>query len=308
MKPKLLITIDTELSTFPDGQGLWARVGDQEWGLGRMLGVFQSRCIPATFFLDVYGHDPSDLAEQRRAAELIVASGQDLQLHTHPGPAFDPARPQLRDYSLAEQQDIIEHGRSKILAWTGERPTCHRAGDWGADDTSLKALHSCGMRADFSASPWSTNCGIDRESIARNGWAQIGGMLCGIGTCFRDRITGRIRRVDIGGTSRHEVLDILSRRIDPFVLTLHSFSLVRFNRSRTRFSAEPDYITRLLEVCRIASDVYGYQISTVSQAVTDLELVGEHGLRSSPLPTTTVMASGAGILRSVHGRLVSLSS
>jgi len=112
MAPRLLITVDTELSNFPRPHGISGRVGGEEWGLRRMIDVLESLGLRGTFFLDPYGGNEPDLAEQRWAAELVVARGHDLQLHTHPGPAFDPARAQLRDYSLGEQEEIIELGLS----------------------------------------------------------------------------------------------------------------------------------------------------------------------------------------------------
>jgi hypothetical protein len=308
VKPSFLITVDTELSNFPDGQGLWGRIGDQSWGLARMLDDFDSMGVVGTFFLDVYAKSDRDVAEQRRAAELIFSRGHDLQLHTHPAPAFDPARPRLRDYTLAEQCDIIEFGCQRIQDWTGHRPTLHRAGDWGADSNSLQALKRQGMRADFSASPWSPNCGIDPEAIRCNGWLRIDDMLCGLGSCYRDRLTGRVRRVDIGGTSFREVLDVLAIRTDPFILTLHSFSLMRFDRSRTRFQGDPLYVERLRETCRLARDVHGYQLLTASQAVAQIESRPGEALHSTPLPRTNYIASTAGILKSIRVRLAAATT
>lgn len=299
----LLITIDTELSNFPDGQGLWGRVGQERWGLGRMVDELDRLGVKGTFFLDVYGRVDSDVAEQRRAAELIASRGHDLQLHTHPGPAFDPQRPRLRDYDETEQAEIIAFGLDRIENWTGHRPTLHRAGDWGADDRSLRALTRMGIEADFSVSPWSPNCGIDHLAVQCNGWANVDGMLCGIGTCFRDRVTGRVRRVDIGGTSYKEVLDVLSRRIDPFILTLHSFSLMRFNRDRTTFKGDGRYLDRLRDLCTRASREHGYEVRTAVQVVAALKAAGADRETAWPMPTTTPLASAAGIIKSIHGRL-----
>ena len=305
MKPRLLITVDTELSNFPDAQGLWGRVGNEDWGLERLLDEFDSLQIAATFFVDVYGGDARQAGEQRRAVERIHARGHDVQLHTHPGPAFDPARPRLRDYSLAEQQEIVESGCRRMEQWIGERPVLHRAGDWGADNVTLQALKRCGMRADFSASPWSRDCGIVSDAIVDNGWARIEGMLCGLGTCYRDRITGRIRRVDLGGASFREVREIVARGIDPLFITLHSFSLLRFNRARTRFSGDDDYLRRLRSLCVIARERHGYQSSTALEAVQALEGCADASLPRSALPTSTVLSSGTGILKSISGRFMS---
>ncbi len=304
MPTDLLITVDTELSNFPDGQGLWGRVDGREWGLPRMLEVFRELGVRATFFLDVYAGNERDLAQQRRAAELIAKDGHDLQLHTHPGPAFDPKRARLRDYELAEQKEILEFGRGRIAEWTGVRATLHRAGDWGADHRSLRALLDTGFDADFSACAWSANCALDRAAISGNGWTWIDAMLCGVGTGYRDRITGRLRRVDLGGVSFAEVEDMLSRRIDPLILTLHSFSLVHYNRARTHFAPDPGYEEKLARFCRIARDAEGYRIVTAREAVTGLKDNPGAVLPWAALPTSRTAASCAGIVKSVRNRVL----
>lgn len=303
MKPHLLITVDTELSNFPDNYGLWGRPSGQDWGLVRMLDVFRELGIPGTFFVDVYAGRPKDLAEQRRAVEAIAAAGQDVQLHTHPSPAFDAARPRLRDYSLDEQKQILTHGARLIEEWTGQRPTLHRAGDWGVNPESLEALRQTGFRADFSASAWSGNCGLDRESIRFNGWTRLDGLLCGVGTCFQDRLLGRLRRVDLGGISFVEVREILGRGIDPMILTLHSFSFMTYNRARTRFFANPAYVERLRDFVGEAVRTWGYELSSAAAAVAEIEARPEAPLPRSPLPVASAWASAAGLARSAYGRI-----
>lgn len=304
LQPRLLITVDTELfSKSPKSQGLWGRVGGEEWGLVRLLAVFAELEVKATFFLDAYAGNEGDLAEQRRAAELVCARGQDLQLHTHPGQSFDRTRQRLRDYSLPEQEEIVEFGCRRIEQWTGKRPFLHRAGDWGADERTLEVLRRRGFRADFSASPWSQNCGFDPKWIAGNGWTRQEGMLCGVGTCYRDRLTGRTRRVDLGGTSFRETEEMLSRGIDPLILTLHSFSLLRYNRARTRFAPHPEYVERLRAFCGLARTQWGYQIISAREAVAEIQECPDAALPWSNLPTSSVGSSCAGLLKSVRARL-----
>lgn len=307
MSPQLLITVDTELSNFPDGQGLWGRVGSGNWGLERMIAAFNTNALRATFFLDVYGKTDAELAHQKNAAKLIAESGHDLQLHTHPAPAFDRKRHQLRDYTLAEQREIIRQGADRIYDWTGTRPVLHRAGDWAADHHSLQALRDYGFRADFSASSWSKNCGIDPQAINGNGWTKIDGMLCGVGTCYRDRLTGRLRRLDIGGVSFRELRDILAHRVNPLFLTLHSFSFLKFNHMRTKFRAFPDYVEELARFSYMAQGQWGYRSITALEAVTEIENLMPSQLPWAPFPTSGVTASAAGIVKSIRGRVVAFS-
>jgi peptidoglycan/xylan/chitin deacetylase (PgdA/CDA1 family) len=301
---KLLVTVDTELSNFPDGMGLWGRIDGQDWGLARLIRELDAAGIRGTFFLDAYGGDDAAVAEQRRAAELIVRSGHDLQLHTHPGPAFERARDQLKHYSVEEQERVIALGVERIAAWSGTRPVLHRAGDWAASHESLQVLRRLGFRADFSSSPWSRSCGIDRSLVMGNGWTRIEGLLCGVGTCYRDRLTGRLRRVDLGGVSFRESMEILARDVDPFLLTLHSFSLLRYDGTRTRFAADPQVLADLVRLVDAARR-RGYETATALQAVEEVERLPE--LPWQPLPSTGALASAVGILKSVRGRLTALN-
>jgi hypothetical protein len=303
MKPHLLITVDTELSNFPGTYGLWGRPGGEDWGLPRMLKIFGELGIPGTFFVDVYAGRPEPLAEQRRAVEAIAAAGQDVQLHTHPGPAFDPARPRMRDYSLGEQQQILQRGARLIEEWSGRRPTLHRGGDWGVNRESLEALRQTGFRADFSASVWSGDCALDRASIGFNGWGRLDGLLCGVGTCYRDRLLGRLRRVDLGGASFAEVREMLGRGANPMILTLHSFSFMSYNRARTRFYPNPAYVERLRTFVDEAVRTWGYRPSSAAAAVAEIEALPDASLPRAALPVASAWASAAGLAKSVYGRI-----
>jgi len=302
-QPRFLITIDTELSNFPRPLGLSSRLAGQDWGVRRMIDVLDDLDVRATFFLDVYAGNDQDLGEQQRAAEMIATAGHDLQLHTHPGPAFDPRRERLRDYSPAEQEEILALGCDRIREWTGTRPLLHRAGDWAADQHSLEALSHRGFRADFSASPWSRDCGLPEEIVNGNGWKRSAGLLCGVGTCYRDWLTGRVRRVDLGGVSFREATDVLAMQIDPLILTLHSFSFLRYNRSRTHVAPFPDYIERLRRYCTLARERWHYRLSCALDAVTEIESRPGAALPWSELRSSHSLSSCAGLLKSVRERL-----
>jgi peptidoglycan/xylan/chitin deacetylase (PgdA/CDA1 family) len=301
--PRFLITVDTELSNFPGPLGISSRLAGEDWGVERMIEVFAGLGVRATFFLDVYAANAPDLNEQRRAAETIVAGGHDLQLHTHPGPAFDARRARLSDYTLEEQREILELGCSRFKEWTGTRPVLHRAGDWAADSRTLEALRQQGFHADFSASPWSRDCALPRELVAGNGWKRSAGLLCGVGTCYVDRLTGRIRRVDLGGVSFREAAEVLASRIDPFILTLHSFSFLRYNKSRTRVAPFPEYIARLRRYCALAREQWGYRIVSALEAAAEIESQPDATLPWSALPTSRSLSSCVGLLKSVRERL-----
>jgi peptidoglycan/xylan/chitin deacetylase (PgdA/CDA1 family) len=300
--PRLLITVDTELSSFPGSQGLWGRVDGEQWGLPKLIALFEEAGVRATFFVDAYAAGADRLAEQARAARVAAAAGHDVQLHTHPAESFDRERGQMRRYDAGEQARILEFGRARLAEWSGRAPVLHRAGDWAADRRTLAALRQLGFRADFSACPWARDCALEGSIMAGNGWTRMEGLLCGVGTCYRDRLTGRIRRLDLGGSSFAEAADIVARDLDPLILTLHSFSLLRYDRSRTRFAPDPAYASRLRRFCELAM-ARGYVSSTALDAVADVESRADAALPWQPLPTTLAWSSCAGIFKSAAGRL-----
>lgn len=303
MSPSLLITVDTELTWFPDAQGLWGRVGHKEYGLHHILDVFDELNIKATFFLDVYGKKEQDVSEQRKAGELIAGKAQDLQLHTHPAPTFDHKRRMLNEYSLAEQEDILAFGRNRIQKWTGCLATVHRAGSWAANNDTLVALKRLGFLGDFSGCLWGRHCDIERQLIDGNGWARINGIVCGVGTCYRDRLTRRIRRIDLGGCSFVEVREMLAKRIDPLFLTLHSFSFLKYNKTRTRFGYAGDYVSRFRHFCQMATTQHGYAIVTANDMVVQLTRLSDDELRWGRMPTSSYLSSFGGIVKSALDRL-----
>jgi len=295
-----IIAADIELSNFPGEQGLWGRIGGESWGLPRLLDELAQLEVPATMFVDVYGGEPQAIAAQEKACSLIVKHGQDLQLHTHPAPAFDPRREQIRDYAFEEQLQILSFGRDRIRRWTGVEASVHRAGDWAANSDTLRALDQLGFVADFSASAWSRSCGIPGASGMGNGWQLIDGMLCAAGTCYRDRLTGRIRRMDLGGVSMAEVRDCIHSAVDPLILTPHSFSLMRFNLARTRFRPDRDYVRRLHRYVRMVREA-GYRFLTARDAALGARArLAPHAMQ--PLPMSSLPASISGVAKSLAER------
>jgi hypothetical protein len=129
----------------------------------------------------------------------------------------------------------------------------------------------------------------------------VGGLLCAVGTCYRDRLTGRVKRVDVGARSEAETTDIMGWGVEPLMLTLHSFSFLRFDRRRTRFDADEGYVRRLRRFRQRAARL-GYRAATAVEAAAAMARVVESDLPWSTLPTSSLWASGTGVLKSAWNR------
>ena len=163
MTTPVFITVDTEFAWRHHKAGLAL---DQIYerslepagvGLSYQLDVIARHQLKACFFVDpmpalTYGLDPV-----RRMVDPILAAGQEVQLHLHPhwtGAHLDDrsaaARAQLHEYSLAEQVDLIAGAAELLMAAGAPRPIAFRAGNYAANDDTLRALATLGFAYDSS--------------------------------------------------------------------------------------------------------------------------------------------------------------
>lgn len=221
---ELLISIDTELSNFDGGFGLWANTQGGEFGLRFILRLCEELDLPALFFLDVYGKG-KDAREQRKASEIILEAGQRCELHTHPGPCFDIDRPRLNQYHEDEQREILRFGSERLHRWGGIETTCHRAGDWAANKRTIKALETAGFVADFSLNRWARFCRVPGRMTNANQPFRAGHHAMEFpATAFRGFLN-RLRYLSLEHTSITELAALMkAQKTGPVVLTMHSFT------------------------------------------------------------------------------------
>ena len=141
-KTIVLITIDTEFSTHKDDVGVVGRIDGKDYGVARLVELLDKYHMKATWFIDVYTSKKQYLPAFINTCRKLQDHGHDLQLHTHPNGLYDPKRGSMQDYSLAEQIEIIARGKKIFMEWLGREPFAHRAGDWGANHNTLKALQA----------------------------------------------------------------------------------------------------------------------------------------------------------------------
>lgn len=166
---QLVLTCDTEIGELApvteEAVELFVRgrVAGQDAGLNLINRLAAAHGATVFHFVDVY---PCGVLGEQPYAQVcseILEGGHELGLHTHPGFHFDGRRRFMNQYDLSEQIAIVEFGKGKILDWTGDEVICHRAGGYGADENTLRALGACGMRIDSSCYPQAARCRIDTE-------------------------------------------------------------------------------------------------------------------------------------------------
>jgi hypothetical protein len=254
---KVYITIDTEYSA-----GLAVRMGRdcrQEnfaraiacttpagaVGVGYQLDRFERHGLKAVFFVDPM---PALLWGIEAIADVvgpIAARGHDVQLHLHTewlalagadNPLGDRTGHDIKDFAFDEQCRLIDYARGVLMAAGAPPPIAFRAGNYGANDDTLRALAALGLRYDTSHCPGiaGSACAIglgsdDRHPIEHCGVIEVPtGCIAGFG--------GGLRHAQLTALSGSEMLAAIRHaRSDGagcFTLVSHSFELLSRDRAR----------------------------------------------------------------------------
>jgi peptidoglycan/xylan/chitin deacetylase (PgdA/CDA1 family) len=254
--------------------GVWGAIGEKKFGLPQIIEMCDRHGLKATFFVDAYQHP----AEMEKACHFILRRGHEIQLHTHPNWHYDRKRENLQKYSFEEQCEIIAYGIKKLREWTGTAPVAHRAGDFGANENTLKALAQNQIQADFSYFWRWKDCDLNQQFELKNQLARIHSVLEIPTTCFHSPGFGfskTFRLIDI-----YEPFSLLKKvlaemlRLDyrTMVVVLHSFSLIQWNNfpyknfpTRRIYWPQHSNIRKLDHFLRLLHREHAVQVVTVTE-------------------------------------------
>jgi hypothetical protein len=168
-------------------------IGEKEpWGIEMQAKIFKSYGVQATFFLDVYEYSFYGEDRMKKVVETLLKYDQDIQLHTHPGwfedyrdfehvtkmrreqSCFDYKRPWMWCYTFDEQVEILEHGIDCLNRWGAGKPIAHRAGAYGLNKDTIKALKAVDILIDSSMFYGHKNC---KETWSKNKVIKRNGIL-----------------------------------------------------------------------------------------------------------------------------------
>jgi hypothetical protein len=176
MKTKALITIDTEVRIrnrgLPDAfeVDVLGQIGEQSYGTRWIAERLAEHGFSGVFFLDVYGSKLFGKPRYQRLCERLLRADQTIELHTHPDQWRDLRRLHMHEYSLEDQTAIIRDGVALLKEWTGAMPIAHRAGRYGANVDTLRAIKSVGIELDSSFFYQRPDCKLNFESPNLPAW------------------------------------------------------------------------------------------------------------------------------------------
>jgi peptidoglycan/xylan/chitin deacetylase (PgdA/CDA1 family) len=245
-KPKYgIVTVDTEnpqsavLSGRCQLDTLDITLDGHPAGVSGIMDVCETCGARATFFVDVY--ESVRFPSVRAVVETIISRGHDVQLHTHPAWMFDRRRVHMRQYSLGEQEEILGRGIELFAKWTGGMPVAHRAGAFGANSDTMRALKTSGIPVDSSVHPDRPNCHLStpvNQISEHNGIVEV--PVIGFDSQVHYRAAAltfyrrrRFRPLNLDGCSNAELQWFLTATegsgIPILHLTLHSYSFIKWD-------------------------------------------------------------------------------
>jgi hypothetical protein len=199
----------------------------------------------------------------REMVQRVRQGGHDVQLHLHTewlGRMPEPLLPgragqHLRHFSEEEQTLLVGTALERLVEAGGDRPMAFRAGNYGANLDTLRALARNGILFDTSYNPayLDSACDMPREGLLLQPEPWLGVVEFPI--TFVRTFTGRRRPLQLTACSSGEIEQGLwqawRRGWGFVVLVWHSFELIR-GRNAPPYQARLDRIAlrRFERLCR----------------------------------------------------------
>ena len=170
----LYFTIDTEYEsgfTARRGAGsreanfdrsIRGRTATGDGGIFHQMDVFDAHGLKAVFFVDPMPALIWGTGAIADIVEPVLKRGHDVQLHLHTewlaiagdrNPLGERTGPNLKHFSFDEQCQLLDLAIGFLMDAGAPRPVAFRAGNYGANDDSLRALAANGLTHDTSHPP-----------------------------------------------------------------------------------------------------------------------------------------------------------
>lgn len=224
----------------------------------------------------------------------ILEAGQDVQLHCHTewlaiAGADNPLASgrtgqNIADFPLDEQVEILTYARDALIAAGAPPPVAFRAGNYGANDDTLRALAELGLTYDTSHTPALPDaCRISLGTEVRDPVEHCGMIEVPVGTI--GTLGGGQRHAQITALTLAEMTAALRHARDEgretFVLVSHSFELI----NRRKLAVNHVVQRRFARLLRELADMRGVTTATFRD---DPPALAHSAAPSQPVPATAL--------------------
>ena len=311
----VLFTTDTELSPAFHRRGMnaeenlevsiFGRVGGGEWGIAHQMARLNEHRLKGVFFVEalssfVFGGD-----SLKRVVDPILDGGHEVQLHIHTewidwmgkDPVAGRRGGNIANFCFDDQRRLLEMGLEALVDAGAPRPIAFRAGNYGASNGTLRALHSLGVR--FDASYNYVYLGTDCEILCDRPLfhpALIEGVIEMPITFFED-YPGHCRPLQLAAASASEHEWVLRACVaahrPSIVIVSHGFELLNRDRRRANrlLARRCDAMCAMLQARRAEAPTTHF-----ASIAADAALASENRgamIKSSPVRTFSRVAEQA---------------
>jgi len=268
---KVYLTIDTEiwlktneLPTFSQDfyRCFYGRTPEGDFGVPYQINLLNQFGLKAVFLIEALFASVVGLGPLKEMVALVQEGGQDIQLHVHTewlSLMEEPIIPNrfgihLRHFNEDEQRIIIEKALANLKEAGASNVCAFRAGNFGADMATLRALAHNNIAYDTSYNfcYLDTACNIrlakplvQPQAIEKTVEFPI--------SFFLDR-PGHYRHTQLTACSfsemKHALLQAYDRGWQTFVIVSHSFELLNLKRTHP----DPVVIRRFHKLCHFLAE------------------------------------------------------
>ena len=279
-RPKLnvFLTVDTEVwPRTPDwrssgleeelGYFIYGRTRDGDYGLSFQIDMLNAYGLKGVFLVETLFACIVGLEPLRRIVSLIQTGGHEVQLHlhtewlTHMSDSVLPKKTgqNIKDFSEEEQTMLIARALDNLRAAGASSVCAFRAGNFGANFDTLRALARNGILFDTSHN----TCYLDSDCGMRTPDPVLQPVLMhGVyefPVSYFSDWPGHYRHAQLCACSWSELesalRDARRRSWYAFVVVLHSFELIRHGRSFAEPAGADSIVIRRYErLCRFLAN------------------------------------------------------
>ena len=140
---KIFITVDVECHELAKRNlYLEGKIGNEYWGLEKILQIGKDKNVPINFFLDVVECHAYGDEYVKEIVDQIHAYGQKVYFHIHPNFIIPDGYHLFWQYSLEEQKELLRQGISDYERLTGCKCKAMRTGGYCTDQNLYDALNA----------------------------------------------------------------------------------------------------------------------------------------------------------------------
>lgn len=275
---------------------IYGKTPSGHFGLIYQLDTFRNHGVKAVFFVEsLFANCPQAGFEPlRRIVDLIQSYGQEVQLHLHPEWLMHlPSCPVeykgglLRDYSEDDQLRLLDIATDNLVRAGAKVPVAFRAGDYGANRDTLRALVRLGFKFDCSYNYPYTATTCDLSSLGPTWDSRPTDGLWEVPvSCFEDW-PRHYRHCQLSACSTREVASALYlaelRGWNTFTILSHSFEMLANRWSSRPIASRPAVIARFQDLCRHIGS--GSELTTAHFGDLTLTGASAHSIQGSVINT-----------------------